>query len=127
VIAADTSSLVAYFAGESGPDVEQVNRALDNGDLRISPIVFTELLSDAQSSAKLEAVIAPWRQLDITEGYWLRAARTRSRLLTLKLKPKLPDTLITPSCIDYGVALITRDTGFRHFAKHCGLKLAVTV
>jgi predicted nucleic acid-binding protein len=125
VIAADTSSLVAYFSGENGPDVEQVNRALDNGDLRISPIVLTELLSDTQSGAKLEAVVAQWRQLDISAGYWLRAARTRSRLLALKLKPKLPDTLIAQSCIDHDVALITRDTGFRHFAKHCGLRLAI--
>jgi predicted nucleic acid-binding protein len=124
MIAADTSSLVAYFAGEDGPDVEQVHRALDTGELRISPVVFTELLSDAQSGAKLEAVIAEWRQLDITAGYWLRAARTRSRLLALKLRPKLPDSLIAQSCIDHDVPLIARDGGFRHFAKHCGLKLA---
>jgi predicted nucleic acid-binding protein len=36
----------------------------------------------------------------------------------------LGDALIAQSCIDHDVPLITRDTDFRHFAKHCGLKLA---
>jgi predicted nucleic acid-binding protein len=41
-----------------------------------------------------------------------------------RLKAKVADTLIAQSCIDHDVALITRDGDFRHFAKHCGLKLA---
>ncbi len=40
------------------------------------------------------------------------------------LRAKIADTLIAQSCIDHDVALITRDGDFRHFAKHCGLKLA---
>jgi predicted nucleic acid-binding protein len=36
----------------------------------------------------------------------------------------LPDTLIAQSCIDHDVALIARDEDFRHFAEHCGLRLA---
>jgi len=124
MIAADTSSLVAYFAGQRGPDVERVQAALDGGDLCISPIVFTELLCDPRSSARLEALVTDWRQLEIIEGYWLRAARSRALLLSRGLHPKLPDTLIAQSCIDHDVALIERDDGFRHFAKHCGLKLA---
>ncbi|HEY2070504.1 MAG TPA: PIN domain-containing protein [Rhizomicrobium sp.] len=124
MIAADTSSLVAYFAGESGRDIELIDQALLDGELRISPIVFTELLSDPHSGPKLEPHLENWRQLDFTDGYWLRVAKTRARLLSLKLKPKLPDTLIAQSSLDYGIALIARDTGFQHFAKHCGLKLA---
>jgi len=124
LIAADTSTLVAYFAGESGRDVGLLHMALGNGDLRISPVVFTELLSDPRSSEKLEAAISDWRQLDIGEGYWLRAARMRASLLSRGLKPKLPDILIAQSAIDHDVALIARDEGFRHFAKHCDLKLA---
>jgi predicted nucleic acid-binding protein len=124
VIAADTSSLVAYFSGRDGSDVERIHDALDAGELRISPVAFAELLSDPKTATELETVVAEWRQLDITQGYWLRAARTRARLLNLKLKPKLPDTFIAQSAIDYNIALITRDSDFRHFAKHCGLKLA---
>jgi predicted nucleic acid-binding protein len=45
-------------------------------------------------------------------------------LLARKLRARLPDTLIAQSCIDHDIPLIARDTDFRHFAKHCGLKLA---
>jgi predicted nucleic acid-binding protein len=124
VIAADTSSLVAYFAGYDGHDVERIHSALQTGELRISPVVFTELLSDPKTTVELEKTVAEWRQLAIVEGYWLRAARTRAHLLSLKLKPKLPDTLIAQAAIDHDLPLIARDEGFRHFAKYCGLKLA---
>ena len=124
MIAADTSSLIAFFGGQEGADVEAVHKALSAGELRLPPVVFTELLSDPQTSEALEKAIADWRQLAIGEGYWLRAARTRAKLISLKLRPKLPDTLIAQSCIDHDVALIERDGGFRQFAKHCGLRLA---
>ncbi len=124
MIAADTSSLIAFFGGENGQDVDKVQQALNDGELRISPIVFTELLSDPRTTMELERTIADWRQLAITEGYWLRAARTRAKLIALKLQPKLPDTLIAQSCLDHNATLIARVGGFRHFAKHCGLKLA---
>jgi predicted nucleic acid-binding protein len=62
--------------------------------------------------------------LEIDKDYWLRVAETRKYILSRKLRARLADTLIAQSCIDHDVALITRDTDFRHFAKHCGLKLA---
>jgi predicted nucleic acid-binding protein len=62
--------------------------------------------------------------LDLLEGYWMRAADSRAKMLSQKRRARLPDTLIAQSCIDHNVLLITRDADFRHFAKHCGLKLA---
>jgi predicted nucleic acid-binding protein len=62
--------------------------------------------------------------LEVDKDYWLRAADTRKKILSRKLRARLADTLIAQSCIDHDVALITRDVDFRHFAKHCGLKLA---
>ena len=44
-------------------------------------------------------------------------------LLAKGLRANILDTLIAQSCIDHNVALITRDTGFRHFAKYSGLRL----
>lgn len=124
MIAADTSSLIAYFSGEAGSDVTQVEAALADGRICLSPVVLTELLSDAKSQPRLEPVVTAWALLDNTDGYWVRAGKTRAVLLALGLKPKVPDTLIAQSCIDHDVPLITRDGGFQHFAKHCGLKLA---
>ncbi|HEY1615486.1 MAG TPA: PIN domain-containing protein [Rhizomicrobium sp.] len=124
MIAADTSSLVAYFAGESGQDVELIESALTDGRLCLSPVVLTEVLSDPRTRDVLEPVVSDWPLLEITSGYWQRASRTRAELLARKLMAKLPDTLIAQSAIDHDVPLIARDADFRHFARHCGLRLA---
>lgn len=124
MLAADTSSLIPYFAGEAGADVGLIHAALADSRLCISPVVLAEFLSDPKSRHQLDPVITGWPLLEITAGYWLRASETRARLIALKLAPRLPDTLIAQSSIDYGVPLVTRDVGFRHFAKYCGLKLA---
>lgn len=124
MIAADTSSLIAFFAGERAPDTEQIAQALQGGQIAMPPVVLTEVLSDATCFAQLVPVVSHWPQLDITQDYWLRAAKIRAILLEKKLAAKIPDTLIAQSCIDHDVALITRDADFRHFAKYCGLKLA---
>ncbi len=124
MIAADTSSLIAFFAGESGADVEAVNSALSDGQICLPPIVLAELLSDPKNLTALEPVITAWPLLDTTEGYWTRAGRMRAALIQRGLKPKMPDALIAQSCIDHDVPLITRNGDFRHFAKYCGLKRA---
>jgi predicted nucleic acid-binding protein len=62
--------------------------------------------------------------LDIREGHWLRAGHSRRLLRQRGLKAKLAASLIAQACIDHDVALITRDRDFRHFAEHCGLRLA---
>jgi hypothetical protein len=124
VIAADTSSLIAFLSGANGEDVGKIINALTTISLSLPPVVVTELLSDAQSRARLAPQVADCPHLEILPGYWERAGAARSVLLAKGLAAKVPDTLIAQSCIDHDVALITRDADFRHFAKHCGLKLA---
>jgi predicted nucleic acid-binding protein len=46
-------------------------------------------------------------------------------LLGKGLKARLGDALVAQACIDHNIPLIARDGDFRHFVKHCGLKLAV--
>lgn len=124
MIAADTSSLVAYLKGESGHDVERIDEAAVSGDLALPPVVVTELFSDQMSADWAEHHIAQFAQLAITVGFWQRAGESRRILAQHRLKAKVADALIAQSCIDHNIALITRDADFRHFAKHCGLKLA---
>jgi len=124
LIAADTSSLVAYFAGDKGKDVEMVDGAMKAATLHLPPIVITELLSDRNGRAIIEADLVDAPMLSILPGYWQRAGTIRGLLLEKGLRAKIPDVLIAQSCIDHDVQLITRDTDFRHFAKHCGLRLA---
>ena len=124
MIAADTSSLVAFLDGSSGQDVELVAAASASGQLALPPVVITEILSDAMSSEALGAILPDVALLEPGEGYWARAGMSRQLLRRHGLKAKVGDALIAQSCLDHDVALITRDSDFRHFAKHCGLKLA---
>ena len=124
MIAADTSSLVAYFAGEAGSDIEQLAGALNTGQLALPPVVLTEILSDPSGAARVEPALRNLHVLEITEGYWMRAGHARQVLARRGAKAKVADALIAQSCIDHDIALITRDRDFRHFAEYCGLRLA---
>ena len=121
MIAADSSSLVAFLSDEAGADVDLVATAVTNGQLVLPPAVVTEVLS---GSASLQDTLMRVMQLEPTDGYWERAGALRRKLRESGLKAKLGDALIAQSCIDHDVMLITRDNDFRHYAKYCGLKLA---
>ncbi len=124
MIACDTSSLVAYLQGEKGRDIDKLDSVIAAGELVLPPVVVTEILSDPLSQAALVSVLPDVKLLDVLDGYWMRAGFTRQKLKKNGLKCKVADTLVAQACIDHDVALIARDGDFRHFAKHCGLKLA---
>ncbi|MFZ1991229.1 MAG: PIN domain-containing protein [Alphaproteobacteria bacterium] len=124
MIAADASTLSALLFGEAGRDVDLLASEMAQGGLRLPPVVLTEILTDTKVAALLAPKLDDLELLAITDGYWQRAGTTRSKLKSRGLKANVADTLIAQSCIDHDVALITRDGDFKHFAKHCGLKLA---
>jgi len=125
MIAADTSAMVAYLSQRAdGSDLDLIAGALANAELALPPIVLTELLSSRSSDRLLDTDLTQIPLLEIREGYWARSGQARRLLLLRGLKAKTADALIAQACIDNDVALITRDKDFRHFAKHCGLKLA---
>jgi predicted nucleic acid-binding protein len=123
MIAADTSTVIAFLAGQSGPDVEALDQALAGHALRLPPVVITELLSDPRARRRLEPILRDIPVLAPTEGYWERAGLTRARVLARRLRAPLADTLICQSCLDYEANLITRDKDFVLFARLCGLRL----
>ena len=90
----------------------------------VGPDHRVELRLEPHLPEQHRAVILELPVLELSDGYWIRAAATRALLLAKRLRTRLPDTLIAQSCLDNDVALITRDTDFRHFARHCGLRLA---
>ncbi len=125
MIAADTSAMVAYLSGsDKGSDLDLLAAAMATAELALPPIVVTELLGSRFSTSQLDDGLAKINLLEIKDGYWHRAGQARRLLFSKGLKAKVADALIAQSCIDHDVALITRDRDFRHFAKHCGLKLA---
>lgn len=125
MIACDTSTLAAFLAGDGqAPDVAKLRAALKSDQLVLPPATVAEALSNPRTLAAANAAISDLRMLGISSGYWRRVAASRAKLISKKLNARLADALIAQSCIDADVALITRDRDFRHFAAHCGLKLA---
>ena len=122
--AVDTSSLIAYLAGDRGRDVDAIDVALARNEVHLPPVVVAEMLSAPNAPRRVERLILALPSLAIADGYWERAGRLRRRLLTHNLRAPLADTLICQSCLDHDLPLITRDDDFKHFAKVCSLKLA---
>jgi hypothetical protein len=124
MLAADSSTLIAHFNDLRGADVETLRQTMAANQLILPPVVVSEVLSDPGVDAFIEERLAELILLPIGDGYWVRAGVARRRLLKIGFKARVGDALIAQSCIDHDVALITRDRDFRHFAKHCGLRLA---
>ncbi len=124
MIAVDTSSMIAYLAGEEGSDVESLELALENKCVLLPPVVLSELLSDPRLSKEGAALFKKIPLLQIKKGFWERVGMSRAKILKRGLKARLADTLVAQCCIDHEMDLITRDVDFRHFKAYCGLKLA---
>jgi predicted nucleic acid-binding protein len=123
VIAADTSSLIAFLQGDSGEDVELIQSALDHHQLALPPVVLTELLSDPAISRPVRTLLAGLPILNLEPGYWERAGILRASVLKQGKKARVADSLIAQSCLDQSSPLVTRDRDFRHFARAAGLPL----
>ena len=124
MIAADSSSLIAYLSGDGGFDIDLIEQAMGAGSLRLPPPVITELLSRPKATDAIDYLLTSTPALEIDPGLWQRAGEARRTVLTNGNKAALADALVAQCCIDADVALITRDSDFRHFARLCGLKLA---
>jgi predicted nucleic acid-binding protein len=125
VIAADTSSWIAFLEGSSGEDVQLLDRALEDRQVVMVPVVLTELLSDASLPAHVVKTISDLPLLEVTSGYWQRAGALRAKVLATRRKGRLGDALIAQSCIDQSIPLITRDRDFRAFAVGANLNLVL--
>jgi predicted nucleic acid-binding protein len=126
VIAIDTSSLVAFFQGLVGDDVEAVEHALTTRQAALPVIVLAEILSDHLLPSAARRLLRQLPRLDISQNYWENTGQMRASLRSSKLKSRLGDALIAQSCIDHEVALITRDRDFRHYARF-GLMVVVSL
>ncbi len=123
MIAVDSSSLIAFFAGDEGRDVDWLDQALALKQAALPPVVLTEILSAPGIERGAADLLRGLPVLDIRSGFWERAAETRARILAKRLRARLADTLIAQTCIDHRVPLVTRDRDFRHFSAHAGLDL----
>ena len=123
MIAADTSSMIAFLQGDPGADTDVIQSALDHQQLALPPVVLTELLSDPAISRPVRTLLAGLPILNVEPGYWERAGILRASVLKQKKKARVADALIAQSCLDQSSPLVTRDRDFRHFARAAGLPL----
>lgn len=123
MIAADTSTWVAFLEGEKGEDTELLDKALEDRQVLMAPVVLTELLSDPKLPPEVARTFSEVPLIEIESGYWARAGALRAKTLAKRRKARLGDALIAQSCIDAGISLITRDRDFRAMAKVAGLDL----
>lgn len=125
MIAADTSTWIAFLQGETGEDTEILDQALADRQVLMSPVVLTELLSDPKLPSAVAATLCEVPLVEITAGFWTRAGALRAKALAKRRKARLADALIAQICIDRDIPLLTRDRDFRAFTEAAGLNLAV--
>ena len=125
MIAADTSTWVVFLEGGAGEDAQLLDRALEDRQVVMVPVVLTELLSDPKLPSGVAEPLSEVPLVEIASGYWQRAGALRAKVLAKRRKARLGDALIAQSCIDGGVSLLTRDRDFRAFAEAVGLDLVL--
>jgi predicted nucleic acid-binding protein len=125
MIAADTSTWIAFLAGSNGEDTQLLDNAMKDRQLLMVPAVLTELFSDPQLPASVAQVLSEVPLIEIGPGFWQRTGVLRATVLARRRRARLGDALIAQSCIDRGIPLLTRDRDFRAFAEDAGLDLII--
>ena len=125
MIAADTSTWVAYLEGATKNDAELLRQALSDKQVVMAPVVLSELLSDPKLPSQVAESLADLPLIQTTVGYWQRAGLLRAKALSRGRRARLGDALVAQSCIDEGVPLLTRDRDFRAFVQAAGLDLVL--
>lgn len=123
MIAADTSTWIAFLEGAPGEDVQLLDKAIEDRQVLMVPVVLTELLSDPNIPAVVAKTLLELPLVEIRSDYWEQAGRLRAKVLAKRRKARLGDALIAQSCIDQAIPLLTRDRDFRAFAGAAGLNL----
>lgn len=123
MIAADTSTWVAFLGGSTGEDTELLDRSLRDKQVLTVPVVLTELLSDPTFPSEVAKTLSEMPLIETRSDYWQRAGLLRAKVLAKRRKARVGDRLIAQSCIDEGIALLTRDRDFRAFAEAAGRDL----
>jgi predicted nucleic acid-binding protein len=123
MIAADTSTWIAFLEGNQREDAQLLDKALADRQVLMIPAVLTELLSDPGLPTEVAETLAEVPMIDIEAGYWQRAGALRAKVLLKRRKARLGDALIAQSCVDRGIPLLTRDKDFRAFLDAASLSL----
>ena len=125
MIAVDTSTWIGFLQGDSGVDTEVLDRALQDRQVLMVPVVLTEMLSDPKLPSEVSQSLSELPLIELKPGYWQRAGELRAKVLAKRRKARLADALIAQSCIDHGIPLLTRDRDFYAFTDASGIDLVI--
>ena len=100
-----------------------LDRALEDRQVLMVPVVLTELLSDPELPADVAETLSAVPLIEIEFGYWQRAGALRAKVLAKRRKGRLGDALIAQTCLDRGIPLLTRDRDFRAFTQAADLEV----
>jgi hypothetical protein len=75
MIAADTSTWVVFLEGGAGEDAQLLDRALEDRQVVMVPVVLTALLSDPKLPSGVAETLSDVPLVEIASGYWQSAAR----------------------------------------------------
>jgi predicted nucleic acid-binding protein len=123
MIAADTSTWIAFLEGDKGDDVELLDSALHDRQVLMVPVVLTELLSDPKLPSDVADTLSEVPMIEIETGFWQRAGRLWAKVLSKHRKARLGDALIAQTCVDHDIPLLTRDRDFQAFVDVAGLDI----
>jgi predicted nucleic acid-binding protein len=112
MIAADTSTWIAFFEDCAGDDVQLLDRALKDRQVLMVPVVLTELLSDPKLPSTVAETLSEVPLIELEPGYWQRAGVLRAKVLAKRRKARLGDALIAQNCIDADISLLPETATF---------------
>ena len=93
MIAVDTSTWIAFLQGDGGADAELLDRALQDRQVLMAPVVLTEMLSDPKLPSAVAETLSEVPAMEIAPGYWERAGALRAKALAKRRKARLGDAL----------------------------------
>jgi len=123
VLLVDTSVWVEFFRGRTYPELEL---ALKEGRVVLSPIVLAELMSGPQNKSeerKLQDFLSELPLHQTPLEHWVAVGRLRHRLAKLGFKTSIPDTHIAQCTLDLEGYLLSQDQIFTKVANRIGLRL----
>ena len=123
MIAADSSAVIAWMGGLDDSSTQFFQEKWLAHEILLPPAALSEVLSSRHMSDFMARDFLNAPLIPLTEGYWWRAGRLRSKLLRAGRKANLGDCLIAQTCIDAGMPLLTRDRDFEAFAALSELRL----
>jgi predicted nucleic acid-binding protein len=118
---ADSSIWIDFFRGEKGDDIDFFELSLQEGRILMAPVVLSELLSSHRISEETEKFLLDLEFTEPKPGFWQKAGKLRRDLAKTGFHASLPDCLITQTCLEYRLPLLTRDQGIKKFGPKLGL------